>query len=114
MKDNKKYNGRANHATWAFLLHLENSEEFYVLVNHWLKDNLDRKDDKDFGTMFINDFQDVMKALMYEQEVSHWGVTDRGKRLIKLYIAMGVDISAKPEEICPVDVKEWLLEKIQT
>ena len=51
---------------------------------------------------------------MYEQEVSHWGVTARGKRLIKLYIAMGIDIDAKPEEICPVDVKEWLLEKIQT
>tara|TARA_Y100000356_G_C11038942_1_gene172429 strand:- start:49 stop:393 length:345 start_codon:yes stop_codon:yes gene_type:complete len=114
MKDNKKHNGWANRPTWTFTLHLDNSEEFYILVNHWLKDNLDRKDDKDFGTMFINDLQDLMKALMYEQEVSHWGVTNQGKRLIKLYIAMGIDISAKPEEICPVDVRKWLLEKIET
>ena len=51
---------------------------------------------------------------MYEQEISPWGVSNEGKRLLKLYISMGVDISAKPEEICPVDVKEWLLEKIET
>ena len=116
MEDNKKYNGWANRATWAFTTHITNDEGFYNLLLTWLKDNINRKENKDFGSMFIKEFNDLMSSLLREQELSPYGVDKQGKEYIKLYINMVVDMNATSKEdlnINPVEIKEWLHEFIE-
>ena len=110
-----KMNNYKNKATWKFASHISCDQDLYNLLLLWIKDNIDRKEDKDFGTMFINDFLDLMTALITEQRLSPHGVTHKGKQYISAYIKMVYDMNTTTkEDIDPVDIKEWLHSHIES